>query len=92
MARPNEPVGDFVAHRKTYESFLRLSTVATVWVLSIVVTLGIGGLTHRWWLAGFWLFVATIAALAGLAVKGLDWKPGTVVFVLMLLTLLLVTH
>jgi len=67
---------DFADHERTYEGFLRFSAVGLVWVLCIVVTLAIGGTTHRWALGGFWLAVATIASVLGLAIKGLDWKPG----------------
>jgi len=83
---------DFADHEQTYEGFMRFSAVALVWVLCIVATLAIGGTTQRWVLGGFWLFVATIGSVLGLAIKGLDWKPGVVILVVMLATLLMVTH
>ncbi|MGH6644088.1 MAG: aa3-type cytochrome c oxidase subunit IV [Bradyrhizobium sp.] len=83
---------DFADHERTYDGFMRMSAVALVWVLCIMTTLAIGGTTHRWVLGGFWLFVATIASVLGLAIRGLDWKPGVVVLVVMLTTLLMITH
>ena len=83
---------DYIEHERTYEGFLRFSAVALVWVLCIVTMLAIGGTTQRWILGGFWLVVATIASALGLAIKGLDWKPGTVILVVMLATLLMITH
>src|SRR5205823_3073180 len=83
---------DFADHEQTYEGFMRFSAVVLVFVLCIVVTLAIGGTAHRWFLGGFWLFVAAIASALGLAIKGLSWKPGVVVLAMMLATLLMVTH
>ena len=92
MAEHHESAMDYHEHRRTYDGFLRLSTVGTVWVLCVVATLALGGVAQHWVLGGFWLVVATIAGVLGLAIKGLDWKPTAVVLVLMLLTLLLLTR
>lgn len=92
MAETNENSMDYKEHRKTYEGFLRFSAVATLWALIQVVGLAIGGVGHSWFLATFWVVVGTVAAAIGLAVKGLDWKPAAVVLVIMLTTLLMVTH
>jgi hypothetical protein len=83
---------DFAEHEKTYEGFVRLTVVGTIWILTHVVALAIGGTTGRWFLAGFWIFVSTIAALIGLAMKGLDWKPVLVVLAMMLATLLVANY
>jgi hypothetical protein len=83
---------DFAAHESTYEGFIRLAAIGTVWVLTHVVALAIGGTSGRWVLAGFWIVVSTIAAVVGLAVRGLDWKPVTIVLVMMLATLLVVSY
>jgi|tagenome__1003787_1003787.scaffolds.fasta_scaffold12529774_1 Bacterial aa3 type cytochrome c oxidase subunit IV len=83
---------DFVDHEQTYEGFLRLTAVGTVWVLTHVVALAIGGVAGHWFLAGFFVVVSTIAAALGLAIRGLDWRPVTVVLVVMLATLLMTTH
>jgi hypothetical protein len=99
MAAHDEPTqtdvhrgDDFAAHENTYEGFVRLAAIATVWVLTHVVALAIGGTSGRWSLAGFWIFVSTIAAVVGLAVRGLDWKPVTIVLAMMLATLLVVSY
>jgi hypothetical protein len=78
---------DYNEHNRTYAGFLRFTSVALVWVLCIVVMLAIGGTAGAWILGGFWLVVATIASILGLAIKGLDWRPGAVIFVIMLATL-----
>jgi hypothetical protein len=84
--------GDFAQHERTYEGFLRFTAIATVWILTHVVALAIGGTSGRWVLAGFWILVSTVAAVVGLAVRGLDWKPVTVVLAMMLATLLVVSY
>ncbi|WP_413990157.1 hypothetical protein ACMDCR_30235 [Labrys okinawensis] len=83
---------DFSDHKGTYEGFLRLSGIGMAWVLGIVVTLGIGGTTNHWGIASFLLIVSTIANILGMAVKNWSWKPGALVVVIQLLTLLLLTH
>lgn len=94
MAEPTITQMDYAEHRRTYEGFLRFATVGTLWVLAQLVGLGIGGLGDQshWIMAGFWAFVATIAAGIGLASKNLVWKPGAVVLIVMLATLFMVTH
>jgi hypothetical protein len=83
---------DFVEHERTYEGFLRLATIGSIWILTHVVALAIGGVAGHWIQAGFWIVVSTIAAILGLAIRSLDWRPVVVVLVLMLLSLLLITH
>jgi Bacterial aa3 type cytochrome c oxidase subunit IV len=92
MAHPVESSSDFADHRRSYEGFLRLAVIAVFLILAHVVALAIGGLTHMWFLAFVGVGVSIIAAVIGAAVQGLDWKPGAVVLILLLLTLLLVTH
>ena len=86
----HETSKDFHDHRETYEGFLRTSTIGTAWVLCIVVTLAIGGTTHRWGLSALFLIFSTILSIAGAAVKGWDWRPGAAALCLGLLTLLLI--
>jgi hypothetical protein len=88
----HESLDDFEDHRATYEGFLRTAVIGSVWVLCIVVTLAIGGTTHRWGLGSVFLVVSSIASLAGLAVKGWDALPGGIMLLLGLLTLLLINH
>ena len=88
----HETSKDFHDHRTTYDGFLRMSMIGTVWVLCIVVTLAIGGTTHRWALGSLILILGTIASVLGLAIKGWDWRPGAGVLVLGLLTLLVINY
>jgi hypothetical protein len=88
----HETSDDFQEHRATYDAFLRMSVIGAVWVLCIVVTLAIGGTTHRWMLGSLFLVASSIASLTGLAVKGWDWGPGAVMLALGLLTLLLINY
>ncbi|MDQ0391479.1 aa3-type cytochrome c oxidase subunit IV [Labrys monachus] len=92
MAHTTEPVGDFVDHRRSYDGFVRITVIAVFLLLSHVVALAIGGVAHHWFLAALAIGLSIIAAIVGAAVDGLDWKPGAVVLVLSLLTLLLVTY
>ena len=91
---PNGQFMDYAEHRRTYEGFLRFTSVGTLWVLCQVVGLAIGGLgaQSHWFLAGFWVLVGTVAALIGLAVRGLEWRPVAIVLIIMLATLLMVTR
>ena len=83
---------DFVQHEATYEGFLRLAAIGTIWVLTHVVALAIGGVAGHWLLAGFWIFVSTVAAVLGFAIGSLSWRPVLVVLLMMLATLLMVSH
>src|SRR4051794_18718140 len=58
----HETSQDFHNHRETYEGFLRMSMIGAFHVLCIVVTLAIGGTTHRWALGGVFLIFATIVS------------------------------
>jgi hypothetical protein len=49
---------DFAAHESTYEGFIRLAAIGTVWVLTHVVALAIGGTSgsrrsRRWSVSRF---------------------------------------
>jgi hypothetical protein len=83
---------DFVEHERTYEGFMRLAVIGTIWVLTHVVALAIGGVAGHWGLAGFWIVISTIAAVLGLAVRSLDWRPVLVILIVMLATLAMVSH
>jgi hypothetical protein len=92
MAHPTETVSDFTDHRRSYEGFMRIALIAVFMLLSHLVALAIGGVAEYWSLAALGIGLSIIAAIFGAAVEGLDWKPGAAVLVLLLLTLLLVTH
>jgi hypothetical protein len=82
--RPSE---DFSSHKHFYEDFLRLTAIVIFMLLSHAVALAIGGTAHMWFTAALGVGASIVAAVLGMAVKGLDWKPGAVVLVLLLLTL-----
>ena len=88
----HETASDFHDHRTTYDGFLRMTVIGTAWVLCIVVTLAIGGTTHRWGLGALYLVASSVASLAGLAVKGWDGRPGGIMLTLGLLILLLINY
>jgi hypothetical protein len=84
--RPSE---DFSTHKHFYEDFLRLTVIVIFMLLSHAVALAIGGTAHMWFTAALGVAASIVAAILGMAVKGLDWKPGAVVLVLLLLVLLM---
>jgi hypothetical protein len=90
MAPVTEPVSDFVNHRRSYDGFIRITVIAVFLLLSHLVALAIGGVAGHWFLATLGIGLSIIAAVIGAAVQGLDWRPGAVVLILCLLTLLLV--
>lgn len=86
-----EPVGDFVEHRRSYDGFVRITTIAVFLLLSHLVGLAIGGVAHYWFLAALGIGLSIVAAVVGAAVHGLDWRPGAIVLALLLLTLLVLS-
>ena len=90
MADAIKPSKDFSTHKHFYEDFLRLTLIVIFMLLSHAVSLAIGGTAHMWILAVFGIGASIVAAVLGVAVKGLDWKPGAVVLILLLLALAMV--
>jgi hypothetical protein len=84
-----KPSQDFANHHHFYEDFLRLSVIVVFMLLSHAVALAIGGTAHMWFTAALGVGASIVAAVVGMAVRGLDWKPGAVVLVLLLLVLLM---
>jgi hypothetical protein len=81
---------DLPAHEANYEAFTHLTVIATVYVITIVVGLAVGGVL------GHWLLLAAVI-IAGTIVFGVGaWTkarlPGVIVLALSLLTLLLASH
>jgi hypothetical protein len=83
---------DYNEHNRTYAGFLHVAAIGTVWVLCIVAGLAIGGTSHRWGLAGFWIIVGTLTSALGLFIRGLEWRATLAVLVVMLATLALVNQ
>lgn len=87
MAETIKPSEDFSTHKHFYEDFLRLTVIVIFMLLSHAVALAIGGTVHMWFLAALGVGASIVAAVVGTAIRGLDWKPGAVVLVLLLLLL-----
>ncbi len=81
------PAMDYREHERTYEGFVRFSIIGTLWCLTIVVGLAIGGPGHSWGTAGFLIFLGTVFGALGLFVKAVDAKGVGAVLVLSLLVL-----
>ncbi|MBO0755378.1 MAG: aa3-type cytochrome c oxidase subunit IV [Bradyrhizobiaceae bacterium] len=81
---------DYPQHVHTYESFVRTVTVATLFVVNVVVVLAIWGVAGHWLVALGMFVVALLASLYSVA-SGSN-IPGVVSIVLGLLALLMTTH
>ena len=81
------PAMDYREHESTYAGFVRFTVIGTLWCLTIVVGLAIGGPGHSWGTAGFLIFLSTVASALGLFVKAIDSKASAAVLVLSLLVL-----
>jgi len=83
-----KPSDDFSGPKHFYEDVLRLTLIIVFMLLSHVVALAIGGTAHMWFTAALGIGASIVAAVLGGAVRGLDWRPGAVVLVLLLLLLM----
>jgi Bacterial aa3 type cytochrome c oxidase subunit IV len=79
------PAMDYAEHEKTYAGFIRFSVIGTIWCVTIMVGLAIGATGKSWGWGGFMVFLATVAAFAGIFVKAIDYKGVSAVFVLAML-------
>jgi hypothetical protein len=79
------PDMDYAEHERTYEGFVRFSTIGTIWCLTIVVGMAIGGPAHSWGTGGLLIFLSTVATALGIFIKDINAKAVTAVFVLSLL-------
>jgi Bacterial aa3 type cytochrome c oxidase subunit IV len=79
------PAMDYAEHEKTYEGFVRFATIGTIWCLTIVVGMAIGGPAHSWGTGGLLIFLSTVATALGVFIKDINAKAVTAVFVLSLL-------
>jgi shikimate kinase len=77
---------DLPAHEATYESFTNLAVIGTVFVITILVGLAIGGVLGHWLLLAAVIIAGAIAA--GISAWTGSRVPGVVVLVLSLLALL----
>src|SRR5205823_10264938 len=51
------PSDDFSEHQRTFDGVVRLIFTGSLHALAMLVGLAIGGIGHRWGLAGFWMVV-----------------------------------
>jgi hypothetical protein len=79
------PAMDYKEHQGTYDGFIRFSTIGTIWCVTIVVALAIGGPGKSWGWASLLIFLSTIATAVGIMVKSVDSKAVIAVFILSLL-------
>jgi hypothetical protein len=79
------PAMDYAEHDRTYEGFLRFSTIGTIWCLIIVAGLAIGATGKSWGWGSFMIFIGTIAGSIGIFSKSVNHKPVAAVFALTLL-------
>jgi Bacterial aa3 type cytochrome c oxidase subunit IV len=81
---------DLPAHEANYESFIQFTVIGTVFVITILVGLAIGGVL------GHWLLLAAVIIAGAIAAVVSAWTgsriPGIVVLGLSLLTLLFASH
>jgi hypothetical protein len=76
---------DMPAHETSYDGFVHLATVGSIFVINIVIGLAIGGVQGRWF-AEFIVIVVATAFFAHAMVFG-SKAPSGVMLVLALLTL-----
>jgi hypothetical protein len=79
------PAMDYAEHEKTYDGFVRFAIIGTIWCLTIVVGMAIGGPGKSWGMGGLLIFLSTVATALGLFIKAINAKAVTAVFVLSLL-------
>jgi len=71
---------DYAEHERTYAGFLRFALIGTFWCLTILVGLAIGGPGRSWGWASTLIFLGTVAAALGIAVKDINAKAVIGVF------------
>ncbi len=79
------PDMDYAEHEKTYDGFVRFSVIGSIWCLTILVGLAIGGPAKSWGMGGLLIFLSTVATALGIFIKDINAKAVTAVFVLSLL-------
>jgi Bacterial aa3 type cytochrome c oxidase subunit IV len=79
------PAMDYAEHERTYNGFVRFSTIGAIWCLVILVGLAIGATGKSWGLGSLMIFLGTVATAVGIFVKSIDYKGVAGVFVLSLL-------
>jgi Bacterial aa3 type cytochrome c oxidase subunit IV len=79
------PAMDYAEHERTYEGFLRFSTIGTLWCLVIVVGLAIGATGKSWGWGSLMILLGTVLGVLGIFSKAIDYKGVAGVFVLSLL-------
>lgn len=58
---------DYASHEGTYESFVHIAFIGSIFVINTVIGLCIGGAVHNWWVAIPIIFIlAPLALVQGL--------------------------
>lgn len=65
---------DYAEHERTYEGFVRFALIGTIWTITIVVGLAIGGPGKSWGWGSFLIFLSTVATAIGIFVKEVNAK------------------
>jgi hypothetical protein len=84
-AEGGHPAMDYAEHDRTYDGFIRFSTIGTIWCLVIVVGLAIGATGKSWGVGSLMIALGTAAGAVGLFSKAIDYKGVAAVLVLSLL-------
>jgi hypothetical protein len=84
-AEGGHPAMDYAEHDRTYDGFIRFSTIGTIWCLIIVVGLAIGATGKSWGMGSLMIALGTAAGAVGLFSKAIDYKGVAGVLILSLL-------
>jgi len=79
---------DLDQHEKTYDTFLSLTILGIIHVVSILMIVAIFGLAGALWLGSIALALTLATLLIGLFMRG-NWKPGLVSFAVTLVFFLI---
>jgi hypothetical protein len=84
-AEGGHPAMDYAEHDRTYDGFIRFSTIGTIWCLVIVVGLAIGATGKSWFWGSTMIVLGTALGTVGIFSKAIDYKGVAGVLVLSLL-------
>lgn len=84
-AEGGHPAMDYAEHERTYEGFIRFSTIGTIWCIVIIVGLAIGATGKSWFWGSMMIVLGTILGTLGIFSRSIDYKGVAGVLVLSLL-------
>ncbi|WP_026381603.1 aa3-type cytochrome c oxidase subunit IV [Afifella pfennigii] len=88
VTSPRGAANDFEPHEKTYNTFLSLTLLGIIHVVTLVMIVAIFGLAGALWLGSIALALALGTLLFGLFTRG-NWKPAVGAFAVTLLFFLI---